>query len=239
MPSEISLQPSPEQEAIIAARHADPGGSLRVVAFAGSGKTMALQLLAETDSTPALYLAYNKSTQLAAQGRFPAHVTCRTIHSLAYRALRMFEQQHRLERKLTGRELAEMLAIPALDGLRPSFWGQCVIGTVRSFAQSVAREIDARHLPPLPRGTDRAELVITLARELWARMRNRADEVPLEQPPMALLHRGDHLNPLVSHQASPPLAAPPTLAPASRAPTTNLHQLGRQSATWGESTAYG
>jgi hypothetical protein len=39
---------------------------LLVVAFAGSGKTTALRLLAQTDSTPALYLAYNKSTQLAA-----------------------------------------------------------------------------------------------------------------------------------------------------------------------------
>jgi hypothetical protein len=43
------------------------------------------------------------------------------MHSLAYRARRMFAQQHRLERKPTGRELAELLAIPALDGLRPSF----------------------------------------------------------------------------------------------------------------------
>ncbi len=180
VPAETSLQPSPEQEAIIAARLADPGGSLRVVAFAGSGKTTALRLLAEASTTPALYLAYNKSTQLAAQQHFPAHVACRTMHSLAYRAMRMFEQQHRLERKLTGRELAQLLAIPALDGLRPSFWGQCVISTVRSFAHSTAREIDGRHLPPLPRGADRAELVITLAQELWARMRDPADEVPLE-----------------------------------------------------------
>jgi superfamily I DNA/RNA helicase len=149
---ESSLQPSPEQAAIIAARRADPGGSLRVVAFAGSGKTTALRLLAEADTTPALYLAYNKSTQLAAQAHFPAHVACRTMHSLAYRAMRMFEQQPRLERKLTGGEVAEVLAIPALDGLRPSFWGQCVIGTVRSFAHSTARTIDGRHLPPLPRG---------------------------------------------------------------------------------------
>jgi hypothetical protein len=29
------------------------------------------------------------------------------MHSLAYRALRMFEQQPRLERKLTGGEVAE------------------------------------------------------------------------------------------------------------------------------------
>jgi hypothetical protein len=139
-----------------------------------------LRLLAEADATPALYLACNKSTQLAAQGCFPAHVACRTVHSLAFRARRMSGQQHRLERRLAGRELAEMLAIPALDGLRPSFWGQCVLATVRSFAHSAAREIDARHLPPLPRGTDRAELVVALARELWARIRDPAGEVPLE-----------------------------------------------------------
>src|SRR5512132_3474433 len=51
MPLETSLQPSPEQQAIIAARCADPGGSLRVLAFAGSGKTTALRLLAEADTT--------------------------------------------------------------------------------------------------------------------------------------------------------------------------------------------
>src|SRR5215213_4738882 len=98
VPLESSLQPSPEQAAIIAARRAEPGGSLRVVAFAGSGETTALRLLAQVDRTPALYLAYNKSTQLAAQAHFPAHVACRTMHSLAFRAMRMFEQQHRLER---------------------------------------------------------------------------------------------------------------------------------------------
>ena len=107
MPAETALQPSPEQEAIIAARRADPGGSLRVIAFAGTGKTTALRLLAEADRTPAIYLAYNKSTQLAALGRFPAHVACRSVHSLAFRARRMVEQQHRLARKPTGRELAE------------------------------------------------------------------------------------------------------------------------------------
>src|SRR5215218_1305214 len=69
---------------------------------------------------PALYLAYNKSTQLAAQQHFPAHVACRTMHSLAFRAMRMFEQQHRLERKLTGGEMAELLAIPALEPRQPT-----------------------------------------------------------------------------------------------------------------------
>lgn len=58
-PPETPLQPSPEQDAIVAARRADPTGSLRVVAFAGAGKTTTLRLLAEADPTPALYIAYN------------------------------------------------------------------------------------------------------------------------------------------------------------------------------------
>ena len=52
VPLESSLRHSPEQDAIIAARRADPSGSLRVVAFAGSGKTTALRLRAEADSNP-------------------------------------------------------------------------------------------------------------------------------------------------------------------------------------------
>src|SRR3954453_13141771 len=87
---EIPLQPSPEQRALVDARRADPAGSLRVLAFAGSGKTTALRLLAEADPCPALYLAYNKAAQLQAQARFPAPVACRTVHSLAYRATGMF-----------------------------------------------------------------------------------------------------------------------------------------------------
>ena len=58
VPPETSLQPSPEQQAIIAARRADTVDSLRVAAFAGTGKTTALRLLAEADTTPALYLAW-------------------------------------------------------------------------------------------------------------------------------------------------------------------------------------
>src|SRR5690242_5270212 len=177
---ETLLQPSPEQLALIAARRADPAGSLRVLAFAGSGKTTALRLLAEADPSPALYLAYNKSAQLEAQRRFPAHVACRTVHSLAYRATRMFEQRHRLERRLAAREVAELLAIPALDGLRPAFWAYCAVAAVRTFTHSAAREIDAGHLPALPRGADRIEPVLAWARRLWAEMRDPAGAVPLE-----------------------------------------------------------
>src|SRR4051794_34935521 len=177
---ETPLQPSPEQRALVDARRADPAGSLRVLAFAGAGKTTALRLLAEADPSPALYLAYNKAAQLQAQARFPAHVACRTVHSLAYRATRMFEQQHRLERRLAAREVAEMLAIPALDGLRPAFWAYCAIAAVRTFTHGADRGIDAGHLPDLPRGADRAEAVLAWARRLWGLMSDATETVPLE-----------------------------------------------------------
>src|SRR3954452_24887811 len=175
---ETPLQPSPEQLTLIDARRADPAGSLRVLAFAGSGKTTALRLLAEADPSPALYLAYNKAAQL--QARFPAHVACRTVHSLAFRATRMFEQQHRLERRLAAREVAELLAIPALDGLRPSFWAYCAVAAVRAFTHGADRGIDAGHLPALPRGADRAEAVLAWARRLWGLMSDPTGAVPLE-----------------------------------------------------------
>ena len=60
MPQETSLQPSLEQDAIVAARRADPAGSLRVLAFAGTGKTTALKLLAEADPTSGLYVAQGR-----------------------------------------------------------------------------------------------------------------------------------------------------------------------------------
>src|SRR4051794_40538716 len=180
VPPETLLQPSPEQLTLIDARRADPAGSLRVFAFAGSGKTTALKLLAEADPSPALYLAYDKAAQLEAQRRFPAHVACRTVHSLAYRATGMARQRHRLERRLAAREVAEALAVPALDGLRPSFWAHCAVATVRAFTHSAAREIGPEHLPPLPRGADRIEAVLAWARRLWADMLDPAGVLPLE-----------------------------------------------------------
>ena len=79
---ETSLHPSPEQEAIIASRRADPGGSLRVVAFAGSGKTTALRLLAQVATTPALYITYNNTGLSNSDGRV-RHSHCRLTKGAA------------------------------------------------------------------------------------------------------------------------------------------------------------
>lgn len=61
---------------------------LRIDAYAGTGKTTTLQLLAASTPKRALYLAFNRSIALQAQGRFPARVTCATSHSVAFRGVR-------------------------------------------------------------------------------------------------------------------------------------------------------
>jgi len=62
------------------------GQSLKIKAFAGSGKTSTLVAISQKLRGRGLYLAYNKTIQLDATGKFPMHVDCKTAHSIAYRA---------------------------------------------------------------------------------------------------------------------------------------------------------
>ena len=57
---------------------------LKVNAVAGSGKTSTLLLLAEANKQPSLLLAFNKAIAEEAKQRFPSHVSCRTMNSIAY-----------------------------------------------------------------------------------------------------------------------------------------------------------
>ena len=65
---------------------ASKGQSLKIKAFAGSGKTSTLVAISQKLAGRGLYLAYNKTIQLDATGKFPVHLDCKTAHSIAYRA---------------------------------------------------------------------------------------------------------------------------------------------------------
>ncbi len=85
---------SDEQQAIVQCQ----ADALRVVAFAGTGKTTTLRAYAQArPGLRMLYLAFNRSVAQEAQGTFGAHVCCSTIHGLAYRAV-----GHRYRHKLRG-----------------------------------------------------------------------------------------------------------------------------------------
>ena len=81
-----SFKPTPEQEAAIEAF--STGESLKINAYAGSGKTSTLQLLAHSTHRKGQYLAFNKKIVSDSQDKFPSDVDCNTTHSLAFRSLK-------------------------------------------------------------------------------------------------------------------------------------------------------
>ncbi len=56
---------------------------LKIKAFAGSGKTTVLSLMAERDRRQGLYLAYNNEIARESRDKFPRNVVCKTAHALA------------------------------------------------------------------------------------------------------------------------------------------------------------
>lgn len=80
----MSFSKTAEQQSILDL--ANKGESLKIMAYAGTGKTTTLKLISEAwPSKPGLYLAFNKAIQTDASRKFPDTVDCRTFHSLAFR----------------------------------------------------------------------------------------------------------------------------------------------------------
>jgi hypothetical protein len=94
----LSFVPLPEQERALDLFR--QGKTLRVDAYAGTGKTATLRLLATAAASKGLYLAFNRSIALEARQTFPPGVACTTIHSIAFRNVRRAFRFS--EQKLTG-----------------------------------------------------------------------------------------------------------------------------------------
>ena len=63
--------------------------SIKINAFAGTGKTSTLKLIAnEHQNKKILYLAFNSAIKNEAQGLFPRNTTISTTHGLAYSAIK-------------------------------------------------------------------------------------------------------------------------------------------------------
>lgn len=84
------MRPTDEQSAAIdAAPKLQPGEVLKLIAFAGAGKTTTLTAIARAMNKRGGYLAFNKSIASEAQVKLSS-TRCRasTMHSLAYRAMK-------------------------------------------------------------------------------------------------------------------------------------------------------
>jgi superfamily I DNA/RNA helicase len=146
-------------EQITAIDQAKRGDSFKIMAYAGSGKTTTLKLISDTlNHKKGLYLAFNKAIADDAKAKFPAHVDCRTFHSLAFRHVdRQITDKLRLPRqspiRLAEDYRLEPISIRRMLGKRyefftltPSRQASLISNAVSRFCATSARHPAPRHL---------------------------------------------------------------------------------------------
>lgn len=186
------FKPTDEQVAALEAFLA--GKSLKINAFAGSGKTSTLQLLANATGRRGQYLAFNKSIVADAGEKFPDTVDCSTSHSLAFRAAPAGYKRDigKLTNKSTAKQLVEVLDIKHRRfgdkyAITPDSQGYLFLETIRRYAQSADDEIGMHHVPVLgairaaPEDVQEEVSAFGLegARHVWSRMLSEQDPLPL------------------------------------------------------------
>ena len=184
------MTPTPEQsDAVTKFRR---GGALKINAFAGTGKTTTLRLLAGSTDRRGMYLAFNKAIAAEAKAGFPTNTSCSTIHSIAFRAT---PQAFRHDDKMTGSFNANAVAKHLgydhlqIEGRRlaPRSLGHLTLETLRKFMQGGRTRVDHDHVPSFGQLTALSEEGQTRMRTsavndamlLWRRMCDPRDPIPL------------------------------------------------------------
>lgn len=186
------LVPTAEQQRAL--KKFRSGRSVKISAFAGTGKTATLALLAGSRREHGLYLAFNRAIASEAAERFPRTVACRTTHALAWRdvqAARAFSND-KMKGSLQPRQLSELLGsktrrFDGALGLTGVQQAHLLLRTLQRFCQSDAPRVRRRHIPQYGRlvGLGSAALdevhawVLVRAGRLWAQMTDPRSEVPL------------------------------------------------------------
>ncbi len=138
---------------------------LKVIAFAGTGKTATLLEYAKArPHMRFLYMAFNRSMREEAQRKFPSNVTCHTTHSLAFRR---FGRPHQ-PRLIKGLKLNSVKSALRLNTFREA---HVVFETFESFLRSADRKVHTRHLPYMSkRDPQKLSFYLSKAAELWVTM---------------------------------------------------------------------
>ncbi len=130
-----------EEQKKIVACDLIPGESLKVIAFAGTGKTSTL--VEYTRARPGmrfLYVAFNKSVQLEAAEKFPSNVIARTSHSLAFRAIG-YRHKDRLISGFKANTVMEALQLGKFEDAK------FTIDTLYHYLVSSAPKVSKSHIP--------------------------------------------------------------------------------------------
>jgi|GEM_PF-342705 len=190
-PSRPRLTPTAEQ--LQAVDQFKQGGSLKINAYAGTGKTSTLEFLAQSTRRRGQYIAFNRSIVNEAREKFPSTVNCSTTHAMAFRATPWnFKHDEKMTRRIGPHQLAEILKLKRWQPdknhvFQPRSLGFLILETLRHFMQSADREPGAEHVPShgsLVAASEEtlaavADFAVRGARHVWKRMTNPEDVIPL------------------------------------------------------------
>lgn len=167
--------------------------SLKISAFAGTGKTSTLTALAKASSKHGLYLAFNRSVADEAAAKFPKAVDCKTTHKLALNGIpsEYRQTEGKLFENVNGNRVAQLLEFEEIAvgdvTLKPRSLAYLTARTVQRFCQSGDESVTAHHVPLTGKlqKIDRryqqefGTYVGELAAHLWDIMRDPASPAPL------------------------------------------------------------
>lgn len=174
----MKFTPTPEQQSALDAFAA--GGSLRLVAGAGTGKTSTLRLLAESEPrTSFLYIAYNRAIADDAKKAFPRNTRVMTSHGLAYATVGRAYSQRLNGPRVTAQRTAHLLGIRGTitigdrSPLQPVTQASYVTAMINRYCASADTDLGAHHMPetagfPGTARTDLGAALLPYARKAWA-----------------------------------------------------------------------
>ncbi|XP_035531570.1 F-box DNA helicase 1 [Morone saxatilis] len=135
-----------EQQQILS-HNIQPDQVVKIVAFAGTGKTTTLVKYAEQrPHLRFLYVAFNKSVASEAQRRFPSNVDCKTVHSLAFSDV---GRSYQIHKKLTFNLSPFTLNSVLPEGRGGFVKAKLVATTLEAFMASADETITTSHVPSI------------------------------------------------------------------------------------------
>ncbi len=187
--SPLKFVPTAEQNAAVAAFLR--GQNLRINAFAGAGKTSTLALLSRATGKSGIYAAFNKACVEDSRDKFGSNVQCKTIHALAYRAMRGLFRNKKLSGRITPNILLTHVSIEELKlgsfTLAEHQIASLVLSLIRDFCQSQETQLTSVKVKPygLLVGLQKVEkleldaVVRAYAERAWALMQDPASSLAL------------------------------------------------------------
>lgn len=170
-----TFQPTAEQEEICKGIPG-PGEVMLINAYAGSGKTETLRLIAERHpEVKFTYLCYNRDTADKAKKRFPKNVKCSTIHGLAYAAVgRIYKQDHRVP---SAREVMHQF------GVKLPYVAVLAVEAITRYCNSAEKTISELHVGENDLHREnilrKYPELVSLAQKVWEEMVNPESPFPM------------------------------------------------------------